>query len=175
MGKNYKEYLDNITTFIFDVDGVLAEDQLLVLDSGDLMRVMHSKDGMAIKIAINQGFNVAIISGGTNEGVRIRLDRLGVQDIYLGVSDKVETFNTYKELKNLNTENILYMGDDLTDYKLMQLVGLPCAPQDAVPEIKAISKYVSHKKGGKGCARDVIEQVLKVQGKWMTEFKTKEG
>jgi 3-deoxy-D-manno-octulosonate 8-phosphate phosphatase (KDO 8-P phosphatase) len=173
MGKNYKEYLDNITTFIFDVDGVLAEDQLLVLSSGDLMRVMHSKDGMAIKIAIKQGFNVAIISGGTNEGVRIRLDRLGVQNIYLGVSDKVKTFNDYKDLKNLNTENILYMGDDLTDYKLMQLVGLPCAPQDAVPEIKAISKYVSHKKGGQGCARDVIEQVLKVQGKWTINFDVK--
>jgi len=173
MGKNYKEYLDNITTFIFDVDGVLAEDQLLVLSSGDLMRVMHSKDGMALKIAIKQGFNVAIISGGTNEGVRIRLDRLGVQNIYLGVSDKVKTFNDYKDLKNLNTENILYMGDDLTDYKLMQLVGLPCAPQDAVPEIKAISKYVSHKKGGQGCARDVIEQVLKVQGKWTINFDVK--
>ena len=170
MTKNYKEYLTDITTFIFDVDGVLAEDQLLVLSSCDLMRVMHSKDGMAMKIAIKQGFNVAIISGGTNPGVRIRLERLGVQDIYLGVKDKVETFNKYKELKNLSSDSILYMGDDLTDYKLMNLVGLPCAPQDAIPEIKAISKYVSHKKGGKGCARDVIEQVLKVQGKWTINF-----
>lgn len=173
MTKNYKEYLSEITTFIFDVDGVLAEDQLLVLSTGELMRVMHSKDGMALKIAIKQGFNVAIISGGTNPGVKIRLERLGVQDVYLGVSDKVETYKKYLELKNLNSENILYMGDDLTDYKLMNLVGLPCAPQDAVPEIKAISKYVSHKKGGKGCARDVIEQVLKVQGKWTINFNVK--
>lgn len=173
MTKNYKEYLSDITTFIFDVDGVLAEDQLLVLSSGDMMRVMNSKDGMAIKIAIKQGFNLAIISGGTNEGVRIRLERLGVKDIYLGVSDKVEIFKKYKESKNLSSDNILYMGDDLTDYKLMNLVGLPCAPQDAVPEIKTISKYVSHKAGGKGCARDVIEQVLKVQGKWNMDFDSK--
>ncbi len=173
MTKNYKEYLSDISTFIFDVDGVLAEDQLLVLSSGDMMRVMNSKDGMAIKIAINQGFNIAIISGGTNEGVRIRLERLGVKDIYLGVSDKVEIFKKYKASKNLSSDNILYMGDDLTDYKLMNLVGLPCAPQDAVPEIKTISKYVSHKAGGKGCARDVIEQVLKVQGKWIINFDAK--
>ncbi len=173
MTKNYKEYLSDITTFIFDVDGVLAEDQLIVLSSGDLMRVMNSKDGMAIKIAIKQGFNIAIISGGTNQGVKVRLERLGIKDIYLGVTDKVETYHQYKNLKNLSSHNILYMGDDLTDYKLMQLVGLPCAPQDAVPEIKAISKYVSHKKGGKGCARDIIEQVLKVQGKWTINFDVK--
>ncbi|MBT8394813.1 MAG: HAD hydrolase family protein [Flavobacteriaceae bacterium] len=174
MGKNYKEYLSNITTFIFDVDGVLASDQLLVTSSGELLRSMHSKDGMAIKIAIKKGFNVAIISGGTNEGVRKRLEGLDVKDIYLGISDKIETYKKYVDLKNLDPENVLYMGDDLSDYELMQVIGLPCAPQDAIPEIKAISKYVSHKKGGKGCARDVIEQVLKVQGKWMTEFKTKQ-
>jgi 3-deoxy-D-manno-octulosonate 8-phosphate phosphatase (KDO 8-P phosphatase) len=173
MTKNYKEYLSDITTFIFDVDGVLAEDQLIVLNTGDLMRVMNSKDGMAIKIAIKQGFNVAIISGGTNQGVKVRLERLGVKDIYLGVTDKIETYHRYKNLKKLSSDNILYMGDDLTDYKLMQLVGLPCSPQDAVPEIKAISKYVSHKKGGKGCVRDVIEQVLKVQGKWTINFDAK--
>ena len=173
MGKNYKQYLEHITTFIFDVDGVLAEDQLLVSSSGDLLRVMHSKDGMAIKIAVKKGFNVAIISGGLNEGVKIRLERLGVKDVFLGISDKVTTYNDYVKTNSLNSENILYMGDDLSDYELMKLVGLPCAPQDAVQEIKAISKYVSHKKGGKGCARDVIEQVLKVQGKWMDEFNDK--
>ena len=173
MGKNYKEYLEHITTFIFDVDGVLAEDQLLVSSNGDLLRVMHSKDGMAIKIAVKKGFNVAIISGGLNEGVKIRLERLGVKDVFLGISDKVETYNDYVKTNSLNSENVLYMGDDLSDYELMKLVGLPCAPQDAVQEIKAISKYVSHKKGGKGCARDVIEQVLKVQGKWMDEFNDK--
>ena len=173
MGKNYKEYLEHITTFIFDVDGVLAEDQLLVSSNGDLLRVMHSKDGMAIKIAVKKGFNVAIISGGLNEGVKIRLERLGVKDVFLGISDKVTTYNDYVKTNSLISENILYMGDDLSDYELMKLVGLPCAPQDAVQEIKAISKYVSHKKGGKGCARDVIEQVLKVQGKWMDEFNDK--
>jgi len=174
MGKNYKEYLNSINTFIFDVDGVLAEDQLHVTSSGELLRIMNSKDGMAIKIAIKQGYNVAVISGGTNEGVRKRLEGLGLTDIHLGVSDKEETYKEYIEFKNLNPENILYMGDDLTDYRIMHLVGLPCAPQDAVPEIKGISRYVSHKAGGKGCARDVIEQVLKVQGKWITEFKAKQ-
>ena len=173
MGKNYKEYLEHITTFIFDVDGVLAGDQLLVTSNGDLLRLMHSKDGMALKIAVKKGFNVAIISGGLNDGVKIRLERLGIKDVFLGISDKVETYNDYVKSHNLNSENILYMGDDLSDYELMKLVGLPCAPQDAAQEIKAISKYVSHKKGGKGCARDVIEQVLKVQGRWMDEFNDK--
>jgi 3-deoxy-D-manno-octulosonate 8-phosphate phosphatase (KDO 8-P phosphatase) len=127
---------------------------------------MNIRDGFAMKAAIESGYNVCIISGGFNEGVRIRLQNLGIQDIYLASADKVKTFNEYCILRTVTPENVLYMGDDIPDYHVMQLVGLSAAPQDAVPEIKAISNYISHVNGGKGAVRDVIEQVMKVQGKW---------
>ncbi len=171
--KSYKEYLNHITTFIFDVDGVLTDGSVLVTTSGELLRVMSSKDGYALKTAVNSGYKVCIISGGTNEGVRERLNGLGVTDIYLGAHNKVKQLEEYMDINNLNPENILFMGDDIPDYVVMKMVGLPCCPQDAVPEIKAISKYVSHKNGGKGAARDVIEQVLKVQGKWNGSYDAK--
>lgn len=171
--RSYKEYLEHITTFIFDVDGVLTDGTITITTDGEMLRTMHTKDGFAIKTALQAGFHVCIISGGTNEGVRKRLSGLGVTDIYLGAHNKVEQLNEYLASNNLKAENMLYMGDDIPDYPVMKLAGLPCCPQDAVPEIKAISKYVSHKLGGKGCVRDVIEQVLKVQGKWNGNFDAK--
>jgi 3-deoxy-D-manno-octulosonate 8-phosphate phosphatase (KDO 8-P phosphatase) len=134
---------------------------------------MHTKDGFALKTAIDAGYNVCVISGGSNEGVRVRLKGLGITDIYLGVFDKVEQMMEYMDSYNIKAENILFMGDDIPDYLVMKKVGLPCCPQDAVPEIKSISKYVSHKNGGKGAVRDVIEQVLKVQGKWNGHYDAK--
>jgi 3-deoxy-D-manno-octulosonate 8-phosphate phosphatase (KDO 8-P phosphatase) len=171
--KSYKEYLNQITTFIFDVDGVLTDGTVHITASGDMLRTMSIKDGYAIKTAIDKGYNVCIISGGSNEGVRIRLEGLGVKDIYLGAHNKIEQLDDYFSKKNITSENALYMGDDIPDFPVMKGIGLPCCPQDAVPEIKAISKYVSHKKGGKGAVRDVIEQVLKVQGKWSGNFNAK--
>ena len=164
--KSYKEYLEHITTFVFDVDGVLTDGTILVTSDGQMLRNMNIKDGYAIKTAIDSGYNVCIISGGSNEGVRVRLKGLGVTDIYLGCSDKVEQLDEYFDVYNIKPENVLYMGDDIPDMYGMKMVGLPCCPHDAVSEIKLISKYISHKNGGKGCVRDVIEQVLKVQGKW---------
>ncbi len=168
--KSYKEYLNQITTFIFDVDGVMTDGSLLIDSQGEMLRTMNVKDGYAIKTAINKGFNICIISGGTNEGVRSRLEALGVSEIHLGAHAKMDFLNEYLSKNSINAENVLYMGDDIPDFPVMLQVGLPCCPQDAVKEIKDISKYVSHKKGGKGCVRDVIEQVLKVQGKWMQDF-----
>ncbi|MAZ29544.1 MAG: 3-deoxy-D-manno-octulosonate 8-phosphate phosphatase [Cytophagaceae bacterium] len=168
--KSYKEYLKHITTFVFDVDGVLTDGSIQISTDGEMLRTMHTKDGYALKTALNQGFNVCIISGGKNEGVRSRLRGLGITDIYLGAHVKTEQLDEYFNIHGIKAENVLYMGDDIPDYPVMKLVGLPCCPQDAVKEIKEISTYVSHKKGGEGCVRDVIEQVLKVQGKWMTEF-----
>ncbi len=165
--RSYKEYLQNITTFIFDVDGVLTSGNIAVTTSGELLREMNVKDGYALKTAVEQGFNVCIISGGSNEGVRLRLRGLGITDIHLGVHDKTETMDEYLDEYSIKRENVLYMGDDIPDLYVMQEVGLPTCPQDAVPEVKGISKYISHKKGGNGCVRDVIEQVLKVQGKWV--------
>lgn len=171
--KSYKEYLEHITTFIFDVDGVLTDGTITITTSGELLRTMHTKDGFALKTALQAGYNVCVISGGSNEGVRERLKGLGLTDIYLGTHDKIEQMETYLNDRNIKLENVLFMGDDIPDYPVMKLVGLPACPQDAVPEIKAISKYVSHKNGGKGCVRDVIEQVLKVQGKWNVNFDAK--
>ncbi|WP_431158172.1 KdsC family phosphatase [Winogradskyella poriferorum] len=171
--KSYKEYLENITTFIFDVDGVLTDGTITVTTNGEMLRRMNIKDGFALKTAVDQGFNVCIISGGSNEGVRKRLRGLGITDIYLGAHHKVDQLDEYLDIYNIKPEQVLYMGDDIPDLPVMKIIGLPCCPQDAVPEIKAVSKYISHKNGGKGAVRDVIEQVLKVHGKWNKNFDAK--
>lgn len=170
MAKSYKEILNDITTFIFDIDGVLTDSSVHVSQNGEMLRIMNIRDGFAMKAAIESGYNLCIISGGSNEGVRIRLRNLGISEIHLGSSDKVATFKEYTEIHSINPEHVLYMGDDIPDYHVMQLVGLPTCPQDAVAEIKGISKYISHKNGGRGAVREVIEQVMKVQGKWNIYF-----
>jgi 3-deoxy-D-manno-octulosonate 8-phosphate phosphatase (KDO 8-P phosphatase) len=172
MEKSYKELLNHITTFVFDVDGVLTDGTISITTEGEMYRTMHTKDGFALKTAMDKGYKVCIISGGSNEGVRKRLEGLGVQDIHLGAHNKTQILDSYKTKHDLRTENILFMGDDIPDYEVMQQVGLAACPQDAVPEIKSICTYISHKKGGKGCVRDVIEQVLKVQGKWLEGINT---
>ena len=166
MAKSYKEYLHQISTFIFDVDGVFTDGSLHVTTQGEMHRVMNVKDGYAVKAALNAGYNVCIISGGTDEGVRNRLQALGVKDVFLGAHDKVKFLDSYCADNDIALEHILYMGDDIPDYPVLKKVGLPTCPQDAVMEIKEVSAYISHKNGGKGCVRDVIEQVLKVEGKW---------
>lgn len=166
MEKSYKEYLSGIKTFIFDVDGVLTDGSILISTHGELLRSMDIKDGYAMKHALNKGFSVCVISGGKNEGVRNRLKNLGVTDIYLGCENKSEQMDEFLDIYNIKPEEVLYMGDDIPDLYPMKKVGIACCPQDAAPEIKEISHYISHKKGGKGCVRDIIEQVLKVQGKW---------
>ena len=166
MEKSYKEFLSQITTFIFDVDGVLTDGSIQISTSGELLRTMNIKDGYAMKYAREQNFTICVISGGKNEGVRHRLKGLGITDIYLGCSDKVEQMEEFLDIYNISPEEVLYMGDDIPDLYPMKKIGLPCCPQDAASEIKEISRYISHRKGGKGCVRDVIEQVLKVQGKW---------
>ncbi len=170
MAKSYKEIMNDITTFIFDVDGVLTDGSVFITSNGEMQRTMNIRDGYAMKAAVESGYHVCVISGGSNEGVRIRLRNLGLTDIHLGIPNKVETFDEYTDIYNIKPEQVLYMGDDIPDYHVMKLVGLPTCPQDSCPEIKAISKYISHKNGGKGAVRDVIEQVMKVQGKWMEYF-----
>ncbi len=164
--KNYKECLEHITTFIFDVDGVLTDGSITIMTNGDMLRTMNVKDGYAMKQALNKKFNICIISGGANEGVRNRLNNLGITNVYLGAHHKMEAFTEYTQKNDIKPEHILYMGDDIPDIPVMNVVGLPTCPVDATAEVKAISKYVSHKNGGKGAVRDVIEQVLKVQDKW---------
>ncbi len=170
MEKSYKEFLKNITTFIFDVDGVFTDGTVAIQTDGEMLRTMNVKDGYALKTALNKGYNVCIITGGTNEGVKKRLMGLGVTDIYMGAHLKIEALNDYLTNRPIDFQNILYMGDDIPDIPPMRVVGLSTCPQDAVPEVKGISNYISHKSGGHGCVRDVIEQVLKVRGDWTNHF-----
>lgn len=165
--------MNDITTFIFDVDGVLTDSSVQITSTGEMLRTMNIRDGYAMKAAVESGYHVCIISGGSNEGVKIRLQNLGITDIHLACPDKVANFKEYTATYNIKPEQILYMGDDIPDYHVMQLVGLPTCPQDASPEIKGISTYISHKEGGRGAVRDVIEQVMRVQGKWMAYFNGK--
>ena len=166
---NYKSQLSNINTFIFDYDGVLTDGTVILQADGEALRTANVKDGYSLQLAVKLGFNVAVISGGFSVSMRKRFEALKIEDFFLGVSNKVDVFNSYIKEKNIKPENVLYMGDDIPDYMVMKEVGLPCCPADAVPEIKSISKYISSFVGGRGCVRDVIEQTLKVQNKWMTE------
>lgn len=163
---NYLKQLHPIKCFVFDVDGVLTDGKVLALASGEQARSFLVKDGYGIERALLAGYHVAIISGGAQEGVQKRLEFLKIKHIHLGVKDKVEVFNQLCQQLQIQPGEVLYVGDDLPDYEVMQLVGLPCCPNDAVEEIKAISMYVSDKNGGEGCVRDVIEKVMKVQGTW---------
>ena len=170
---NYKALLPNITTFICDVDGVLTNGKVLITSQGEMYREMDTKDGYALKCALVQGFRVCIISGGTNEGVRNRLKALGVYDIYLGAHHKQEPFQDLMDSYDLKPEEILYMGDDVPDIVVMEQVAVAACPQDAVSDVKEIANYISHKKGGEGCVREIIEQTLRVQGKWLTNVGAK--
>jgi 3-deoxy-D-manno-octulosonate 8-phosphate phosphatase (KDO 8-P phosphatase) len=165
----FKDELKNIKAFIFDVDGVLSRDTSPLNEDGDPVRTANVKDGFAIRIAVNLGFPVAVITGGYIERVRLRHEKLGVIYYYDKVRDKVESLKDFTMKTGIDPQNILFMGDDLVDYKIMTEVGIPVCPKDAVADIKAISKYVSDKSGGEGCVRDVIEQTLRAQNKWFTQ------
>ena len=170
MEMSYKQLLNDISTFIFDVDGVFTDGSVLITTEGELLRKMSVKDGYALKTALQKGYKVCIITGGTNEGVRERLKDLGVTDIYMNAHRKEDALDEYLDIYGIQPNEVLYMGDDLPDIPAMNRVALPTCPQNAVQEVKAISKYISHIEGGNGCVRDVIEQVLKVRGDWFDNF-----
>jgi len=155
-----------VTTFIFDVDGVLTDSTVLLFENGLQARRMNIKDGLALQMAIKNGFRVMAVSGSFSEPVIQRLKKLGVSDVYMSVIDKKKFVEDYIGRNNLRWDEILYMADDLPDVELMKMVELPCCPADAVPEILELSKYISPVNGGFGCVRDVIEKVLRVQDKW---------
>jgi len=162
---NFKEKLINVKAFVFDVDGVFSGN-IFLSSNGEQWRSMNIKDGYAVQLAIKKGFPIAIITGGICDGIRLRFEGLGVKDIYMGSSKKTEAFSHFINTYQLDPKSIMYMGDDIPDYEVMQQVGIPVCPADAAVEIKTISQYISHLKGGDGCVRDVIEQVLRAQGKW---------
>lgn len=163
---NFKQKLNKITTFIFDVDGVMTDGKVLVMESGEMVRNMNSKDGYALHLAVQKEYRIVIISGGNNTAVKKALERTGVKDVFINQHDKLACYLEYLKLHNLTDEEVLFMGDDLPDHEIMSRVGVAVCPADAVQDIKAICSYVSGKNGGEGCVRDVIEQVLRVQSKW---------
>ncbi len=166
--KSYKELLPAISTFVFDVDGVLT-DGSVILHANDYLRVLNSKDGYALQYAAKMGYHIFIITGGSSELVKERLLELGVKEVFLRASDKNTVYQELKAKYQLQDSEILYMGDDIPDYPILKQCGVSTCPQDAVMEIKQICHYQSPIYGGKGCVRDVIEQTLRVQGKWFSE------
>lgn len=163
---NFKERLKEIKAFAFDVDGVFSHNVFLLPD-GEMLRTMNVKDGFALHHAIHKhSFIAAIITGGFSESVRIRFKAMGLTDIYIKSTNKLNDFEDFISKYNLNPTEVLYMGDDIPDYEVMKMVGIAACPADAAEEIKSISVYISDRKGGEGCVRDVIEQVLRAQGKW---------
>jgi 3-deoxy-D-manno-octulosonate 8-phosphate phosphatase (KDO 8-P phosphatase) len=166
---NYKELLSQVNTFIFDYDGVLTDGTVILMNNGDALRTANVKDGYALQLAVKKQYRVAIISGGYSESMIKRFEALKINDVFLGVDKKIEVFDNYLKENNLDVNHVLYMGDDLPDYEIMLKAGVSTCPADAAEEIKAVSKYISYFNGGRGCVRDVIEQVLKVQGKWMND------
>src|SRR5258706_7512278 len=156
----------NITAFVFDIDGVLTDGTLLLLKDGLQARQVHIKDGLALQMALSNGYRIAVISGGNAEEARTRLMKLGVKDVQLKLGDKKQFVSDYISERHINWEEVLYMGDDLPDLPLMSVVGMSCCPADAVNEIKEAVKYISPVNGGLGCVRDVIEKVLKLNGHW---------
>ncbi len=159
--------LKKIRAIFFDVDGVLSCETIPQHPNGDPMRTVNIKDGYAMQHAVKCGLILAIITGGRTEAVRIRYESLGIRDVVLGAAVKIKTYDELKAKYLLEDEQIAYVGDDIPDYEVLQHCGLPCCPADAAPEIKSVCTYISHKNGGQGCARDILEQILKAQNLWM--------
>jgi len=164
---NFKEELRKVKAFVFDVDGVLSGQTMLLHPDGEPMRTINIKDGYALQLAVKKGYPIAIITGGNSNAVKKRFIKLGITDIYLNSYDKKDDLKDFIKKQQLDASMVLYMGDDLPDYKPMQFVGFPTCPADAVVEVKQIARYISHLNGGQGCVRDVLEQVLRLHNKWM--------
>ena len=169
MSSNYKGILKGIRTFCFDVDGVFTNNIVVLSQDGEQLRTANVRDGYAVQLAVKRGIDIVIISGGKGENVRRRFEGLGVTNIFLGIGEKIPVLENYLMEHKITPAEVCYMGDDVPDLFCMKLVGLAACPADAVPEIKAVSKYISPKKGGEGCVRDVLEQAMKIKGLWNNE------
>ena len=163
--------LKKIRAVIFDVDGVLSASTINLHPSGEPMRTVNIKDGYAIQLAVKQGLHIAIMTGATVDSIRIRYERLGVKDVFTACSVKIKTYDKFLSDNGLTDEEVIFVGDDIPDYEVMSRSGCPCCPSDACPDIKAISRYISQTMSGHGVGRDIIEQVLRAQGKWLADKK----
>ena len=168
-GLKFKQRLTKIKTLMFDIDGVLTDGKVLVMENGEMVRNMNSKDGYAFHLSRMKDYRVAIISGGHNLAIKNALERSGVVDVFILQHDKVKCYEDYLALHGLRDEEVMFMGDDLPDHGIMSRVGLAACPNDAVSEIRNICQYVSPYKGGEGCVRDIIEQIMKAQQRWTIE------
>ena len=164
----WEKLFKNVNTFIFDYDGVMTDGTVYMDSNGDPLRTSNVKDGYALQLASKLGYHLAVISGAVVTNITRRLNMLGVQDVFTGIPDKVVKLDEYMKQYGLKPEQIVYVGDDIPDLRVMRQVGVAACPADAAPEIQQICHYVSERTGGKGCVRDIIEKTLKVQGKWMT-------
>lgn len=165
---NFKQRLASLRTFLFDVDGVFTDNRTLLMPGTDPVRTFHTRDAYAVQLAVKEGLRIVIISGGRSQGVADSLARMGVREADLGVANKLELFERLVQ-QGLDPATTAYMGDDIPDLRVMQRVGFPCCPADAVPEVMAVAAYVSTRAGGHGCVRDLLEQSMKAQGLWMKE------
>ncbi|MEO8763596.1 MAG: HAD hydrolase family protein [Ginsengibacter sp.] len=155
-----------VKAFVFDMDGVLTDGSLILEENGQWLRTMNTRDGYALQLAVKTGYRIVVISGSESAAVEKRLFKLGVTDVYMGITDKERFLKEYLTGNNISTSEILFMGDDIPDYNCMMIAGFACCPADAAPEIKKVSSYISTMRGGCGCVRDVIEKVLKLKDKW---------
>ncbi len=166
---NYKEKLQPIRAFVFDFDGVMTNGDVWVYGDGETVRCGNIKDGFAVQYAVKKGYIIAVISGATSASIDNRMAMLGVKQCYTGCGDKIHTYNKFLQDNGLTDNEVLCMGDDLPDYPMLKRAGVSACPADAAAEIKEIADYISLYEGGKGCVRDVIEQVLRLHGKWFHE------
>lgn len=167
--RTYKEQLADIDTFLFDVDGVFTDNRVLLLPGQDPVRTFHTRDAYAVQHAVREGLRIVIITGGRSEGVRESFARLGVTEVHMQVRDKSALLDKLVAGTGLDLTRAAYMGDDIPDLRVMARVALPCCPADAAEEVKAISAYVSRVAGGAGCVRDLLEQAMRVRGRWLTD------
>lgn len=163
--------LKKIRAVVFDVDGVLSAETITLSADGEPLRTVNIKDGYAIQLACKRGLRVAIITGGNTAAVRKRYEGLGVEDVVMGAGVKMVAYEELLRKYALSDDEVMYVGDDIPDYEVMCRVGCACCPKDACREVKSVSLYVSDRTGGNGVGRDVLEQVLKAQGKWMSDKK----
>lgn len=161
--------LSKIRAVVFDMDGVLSASTITLHPDGEPMRTVNIKDGYAIQLAVKRGLNIAIMTGADVKSIRMRYEKLGVKNIFTGCSVKIKTYDKFLADNGLTDKEVIFVGDDVPDYEVMKRCGCPCCPADACADIKSISRYISHARGGYGVGRDIIEQVLKAQGKWLSD------
>lgn len=164
------ERFQKVRVFMFDVDGVLTNGDLLVLESGEMARTMNTRDGYALQLAVKLGYKIIIVSGSDPSAVKLRLNRLGIEEVYFRVKDKKSFVDDLMKERSINADETLFMGDDIPDLPVFDSISLSCCPADAAGDVQRNAKFISGFEGGRGCVREVIEKVLRANGQWGSAF-----